>query len=551
MPDIEKVSKLLARLRKIGDSDTVRNLLSSARSRNAATRNTVDASAAQGIDMDELRMRQRWAESSFNDKAVSRVGAKGAFQIMPRTYDEYRRKMGEDGDLLDPEYNGRMRDAIWNDLYNSYTAITGNPTDTVRTAKALAMYNRGRGAVGRWLEKQKAAGTDIYGSTEWIDDMPWEETRNYVNFILHGKDVGGNLSNEAYEAGKVEHGYSEGGGIHIKPSHRGRLTELKARTGKTEAELYSDGNPDHKKMVVFARNARKWSHSHGDGGSLEVPEDTDMLLEAVRKEKERRLYAKGGNLDTPETEGGYTSPEEEREKINAEWDPATGFNLFGYLYSRANGNQSHGEENEYWRAYLGLDNNVPAMRPLSKTEWDDEVEKQKAVDGKPSSDFYGTTGRMDQMIQVIADTLNTGKMLRNYDEYKKAIPDLAPKNVIRHMYNQGKNVMDNPDEWVQVKEGPQMYLFDSVEEATNEKAPLGMLADFGMKWNPSEKKLKVHDTYDFPGYVMALSDIPERPKEMKIRGEISYDPDKGSVLLRDGNVSRDKMDEPVADKKSH
>lgn len=56
--------------------------------------------------------------------------------------------------------------------------------------------------------------------------------------------------------------------IHIKPSHRGRLTELKARTGKSEAELYNDGNPAHKKMVVFARNARRWSHNHADGGLL-------------------------------------------------------------------------------------------------------------------------------------------------------------------------------------------------------------------------------------------------------------------------------------------
>ena len=60
--------------------------------------------------------------------------------------------------------------------------------------------------------------------------------------------------------------YAQGGSIHIKPSHRGRLTELKKRTGKSEAELYNDGNPAHKKMVVFARNARKWKH--GDGGNL-------------------------------------------------------------------------------------------------------------------------------------------------------------------------------------------------------------------------------------------------------------------------------------------
>ena len=59
---------------------------------------------------------------------------------------------------------------------------------------------------------------------------------------------------------------AEGGKIHIKPSHRGRLTELKRRTGKTEAELYRTGSPATRKMITFARNARKWKH--GDGGNL-------------------------------------------------------------------------------------------------------------------------------------------------------------------------------------------------------------------------------------------------------------------------------------------
>lgn len=60
--------------------------------------------------------------------------------------------------------------------------------------------------------------------------------------------------------GSIRRRLAAGGSIYIKPSHRGRLTELKARTGKTESELYNDGNPAHKKMVVFARNARKWKH---------------------------------------------------------------------------------------------------------------------------------------------------------------------------------------------------------------------------------------------------------------------------------------------------
>lgn len=83
---------------------------------------------------------------------------------------------------------------------------------------------------------------------------------------------------EAFTAGYKEYypqaEFKSGGGIHIKPSHRGRLTKLKKRTGKSEAELYNDGNPAHKKMVVFARNARKWKHD--DGGLLENVADYDI-----------------------------------------------------------------------------------------------------------------------------------------------------------------------------------------------------------------------------------------------------------------------------------
>lgn len=52
--------------------------------------------------------------------------------------------------------------------------------------------------------------------------------------------------------------YKEGGSIHIKPENEGKLTNLKKRTGKTEAELWSEGNPSVRKMITFARNARKW-----------------------------------------------------------------------------------------------------------------------------------------------------------------------------------------------------------------------------------------------------------------------------------------------------
>lgn len=59
--------------------------------------------------------------------------------------------------------------------------------------------------------------------------------------------------------------YKSGGSIHIK--HPGRLTALKKRTGKTEAELWATGNKDYRRMITFARNSRKWKHQ--DGGYLD------------------------------------------------------------------------------------------------------------------------------------------------------------------------------------------------------------------------------------------------------------------------------------------
>ena len=76
--------------------------------------------------------------------------------------------------------------------------------------------------------------------------------------------------------------YAKGGGIHIKPSHKGRLTELKKRTGKSEAELYRTGSAATRKMITFARNARKWKH--GGGGNLYGGESEDTQQMQIGRE---------------------------------------------------------------------------------------------------------------------------------------------------------------------------------------------------------------------------------------------------------------------------
>jgi hypothetical protein len=50
-------------------------------------------------------------------------------------------------------------------------------------------------------------------------------------------------------------------GIHIKPSHEGRFTAYKERTGKTTEEALHSPDPHVRQMANFARNAKGFNHS--------------------------------------------------------------------------------------------------------------------------------------------------------------------------------------------------------------------------------------------------------------------------------------------------
>ena len=71
--------------------------------------------------------------------------------------------------------------------------------------------------------------------------------------------------------------YKKGGRIYIKPSHRGKFTALKKRTGHSASWFKAHGTPAQKKMAVFALNARKWRHD--EGGPLNI-EDAYVTVES-------------------------------------------------------------------------------------------------------------------------------------------------------------------------------------------------------------------------------------------------------------------------------
>lgn len=111
-------------------------------------------------------------ESHFNPRAVSYVGALGLMQIMPSTGSQIAKDLGEGftkGRLLEPETS--MRYGGWY-LGQILRRFDGD------AVLAVAGYNAGPNAAARW------AATLPYDTDEFVESIPYEETRGYVKRVL-------------------------------------------------------------------------------------------------------------------------------------------------------------------------------------------------------------------------------------------------------------------------------------------------------------------------------------------------------------------------------
>ena len=157
------------------------------------------------------------------------------------------------------------------------------------------IYGDGGGAfgLGQWHGARQPKDKSLEGQTQHLIDtlttfdgaMHWLDKDAYNKFqqartpeeahyyIAKGyerprKDILAKLKKESDMSlqklrsnGSSMNAFEDGGKIEIK--HPGRLTALKERTGKTEAELWAEGKPEVRKMITFARNARKWNKAYG------------------------------------------------------------------------------------------------------------------------------------------------------------------------------------------------------------------------------------------------------------------------------------------------
>ncbi len=144
----------------------------------------VSAAAARTGVSESMILSVMRQESKFRKNAVSRSGAQGLMQIMPTTAKDESRslKMETTGsDIKDPGNNILLGASYFARLSRIFSG---------ELPRAIAAYNAGMMPVTRW--------NTLYADdwVEWIEEIPYPETREYVRSVLENHEMYKMLSGE-------------------------------------------------------------------------------------------------------------------------------------------------------------------------------------------------------------------------------------------------------------------------------------------------------------------------------------------------------------------
>jgi soluble lytic murein transglycosylase len=122
-------------------------------------------------------------ESEFRPEAISPAGARGLMQIMPATAKQVAREVGvkyNKGKLLEPEYNMKLGTHYLRQMIRKYNGSY---------IMAVAAYNAGMHRVDRWVIDNGDPRKANVDAVDWIEKIPFGETRNYVQRVMENLQV--------------------------------------------------------------------------------------------------------------------------------------------------------------------------------------------------------------------------------------------------------------------------------------------------------------------------------------------------------------------------
>ena len=118
-------------------------------------------------------------ESEFNAKAVSHANAYGLMQLLPSVGKSMAKQQGlkpfDAGRLLDPKVNLQLGTANLKQVLNRFGG---------QVEYALAAYNAGDTPVRQWI-----GSSEYKDIPEFVESIPYTETREYVQAILRNREL--------------------------------------------------------------------------------------------------------------------------------------------------------------------------------------------------------------------------------------------------------------------------------------------------------------------------------------------------------------------------
>jgi soluble lytic murein transglycosylase len=118
-------------------------------------------------------------ESEFNTNTMSGAGARGLLQVMPITArhvcTDYRIKCDIDRLVKEPAYNAMMASAYIGDRMDEFAGSY---------VLTIAGYNAGPGRARQWVREFGDPRDPKVDPVDWINRIPFEETREYVQKVL-------------------------------------------------------------------------------------------------------------------------------------------------------------------------------------------------------------------------------------------------------------------------------------------------------------------------------------------------------------------------------
>ncbi|OYW13891.1 MAG: hypothetical protein B7X02_01200, partial [Rhodospirillales bacterium 12-54-5] len=122
-------------------------------------------------------------ESEFDSNARSSADARGLMQLLPATGAHVAKKLGQickPNDLWEPERNVTLGGYYLGSLIKGFDGsyILG-----------IASYNAGPSNVRSWIARSGTPPHDEEGAIDWVESIPYAETRNYVMRVLENLQI--------------------------------------------------------------------------------------------------------------------------------------------------------------------------------------------------------------------------------------------------------------------------------------------------------------------------------------------------------------------------